>query len=128
MSTIGKQIKSFRKEKGMNQCTVAERITEITGSSITKYTISNYESGARNVPVQLVTVFAEIFGVTTDRLLYSTVELPQLETKDGATLRFRLNNALKAVDELKAENKELKQKLKSVQRKVENVIKNLSLE
>ena len=79
------------------------------------------------MPVQLITVFAQIFGVSTDRLLYSDdAAATAQDGEDAHTLKLRLGNALKTIEELKEENKGLKHKLKRLEKKVESVIKGLS--
>ena len=57
------KLKYFRKTKGIDQ----NGIAEIFG--ITQSTYSRYENGKRDIPTDMLTKFADYFGVTVDQIL-----------------------------------------------------------
>ena len=69
MWNIGKAIKELREEKKLTQAELGA-IFGISGK-----TISNYEKGDREPSLELVTKFAEYFGVTSDYLLTGNMSI-----------------------------------------------------
>jgi Predicted transcriptional regulators len=63
MVDFGEKLKTLRKEKGLTQLQLAERL------GITKSVISAYESSSRYPSYDVLISIARIFGVTTDYLL-----------------------------------------------------------
>ncbi len=109
----------------MNQQDVANEITLMTGEEISKFTISNYENGSRKVPMNLITVFARLFKVSTDRLLFEGEDFPEA-AQDIRSLQIQLKNANDLINELKQENLQLKQSRDQLQRKIDKILKSLS--
>lgn len=56
-------LKKFRKEKGIGQIELAEKL------GITQSSYSRYESGARDIPTDILSKLADYFGVTIDDIL-----------------------------------------------------------
>jgi len=56
-------LKKFRKEKGFGQIELAEKL------GITQSSYSRYESGARDIPTDILSKLADYFGVTIDDIL-----------------------------------------------------------
>ena len=59
---IGQRIKELRLEKNMNQETLAGAL------HIARSTLAHYETGARDVPNELIPIIARYFDVSTDYL------------------------------------------------------------
>lgn len=76
MSRIGKNIKKARTEKGYTQEQLAQKL------SVTRNTISNYETGRGYPSIDSLKAIAEFFGVTIDELL-SNGELICIAEKDS---------------------------------------------
>lgn len=60
-------IKKFRKEKGLTQADLAERINEILGTSYTYENVKSWERGV-NVKLSVIEAIAEALGVTEQDL------------------------------------------------------------
>ncbi len=65
---IGKKIKNLRKEAGLTQKQLAEKL-QLQGHEFSDLTILRIEQGTRFVPDYEVVILANYFGVTTDSLL-----------------------------------------------------------
>ena len=63
MDTLGKRIAALRREKGMTQEELAERL------GVSPQAVSNWENGQSCPDISLLPRLAAIFGVTTDLLL-----------------------------------------------------------
>lgn len=65
---IGKKIKKLRKDAGLTQKQLAEKL-QLEGHDFTDLTILRIEQGSRFVPDYEVLILAEFFHITTDELL-----------------------------------------------------------
>ena len=63
MASFGEMLAELRKDRGMTQKDLAERLHVSVG------TISNYENGAHMPDLEKLTELADLFKVTTDYLL-----------------------------------------------------------
>ena len=61
--TLGQRLARLRKEHGLNQTQVGEAI------GVEKSTISTYESGSRQVSIDILVALAKYYHVTIDYLL-----------------------------------------------------------
>ncbi|MDY4191508.1 MAG: helix-turn-helix transcriptional regulator [Oscillospiraceae bacterium] len=61
--TFGERIKALRKERGMTQEELAERL------SVTRQTVSKWEQGTTQPDLDRVLELGRLFGVSTDHLL-----------------------------------------------------------
>lgn len=64
MSRIGKNIKKARSEKGYTQEQLAQKL------SVTRNTISNYETGHSNPDIEMLQMLAEALGTDPNTLIY----------------------------------------------------------
>lgn len=74
--TIGNKIKTLRIEKGYDQATICEYL------NIEQSTLSNYENDRRTPKLDMITKFADFFGVTTDYLLGREKHSVELTSRD----------------------------------------------
>lgn len=65
---IGKKVKNLRKEAGLTQKQLAEKL-QLQGHEFSDLTILRIEQGTRFVPDYEVVILANYFGITTDALL-----------------------------------------------------------
>lgn len=65
---IGEKIKILRKDKGLTQKGLAEKL-QLQGHEFSDLTILRIEQGTRFVPDYEVVILAEFFGISTDELL-----------------------------------------------------------
>lgn len=65
---IGNNIKKLRKQKGITQKALAEKL-QLEGFEFTDLTILRIERGTRFVPDYEIVALADFFNVTTDELL-----------------------------------------------------------
>ena len=65
---IGKKIKALRKNAGLSQKQLAEKL-QLLGGEFTDLTILRIEQGTRFVPDYEVVLLANFFKITTDELL-----------------------------------------------------------
>jgi transcriptional regulator with XRE-family HTH domain len=86
---IGKNIRALRDKQKISQETLAEYL------NITRVEISYFETGARNIPSNLVTKIAELFAVDEYDLYETDVTL----TQTNLAFAFRANNI--TVEDLK---------------------------
>ncbi len=70
LADFGKRLKALREEKGLKQREMAD-IMEI---KLRQY--QRYEYGEVGVPLEVLSFFADFFGVTTDYLLGRECEKP----------------------------------------------------
>lgn len=64
MSNIGKNINKYRREKGMTQDQLAERL------HVTRQAVSNWETGKTQPDVETLEGLAECLEVTVEELIY----------------------------------------------------------
>lgn len=62
--SIGEKIKKYRKEKGLTQRELADKLNIATNS------LSRYETGERRPPIDMIEKIAEILNVTPIQLMY----------------------------------------------------------
>ena len=62
------RIRELREDNDLSQREVAAKL------NIAQRTYSGYESGSRNIPVQILAALAKLYGTTTDYLLNLTNE------------------------------------------------------
>lgn len=91
MDTLGKRIAALRKEKGMTQEELAEKL------GVSPQAISKWENGQSCPDISLLPRLAAIFGVTTDLLLTGEQEttppvqmLPPEKRKDINDMMLRI--------------------------------------
>lgn len=96
-TTIEERIFHFRTRNNWSQAQLGEKIEEITGKSIGRDVISNYEKGRRKVPSELVPVLAQIFDISTDELFYKY----QKVTDDSPTIEALVQSEALAKTDLK---------------------------
>lgn len=65
---IGNNVKKLRKQKGITQKTMAEKL-QLEGFEFSDLTILRIEQGTRFVPDYEVVAIADFFGVSTDDLM-----------------------------------------------------------
>lgn len=65
---IGDKIKELRKNKGLTQKQLAEKL-QLEGHEFSDLTILRIEQGSRFVPDYEIVIFAKFFEITTDELL-----------------------------------------------------------
>jgi len=65
---IGSKIKALRKEIGLTQKGLAEKL-QLEGHEFSALTILRIEQGTRFVPDYEIVILANFFGITTDELL-----------------------------------------------------------
>ena len=65
---IGEKIKALRKDKGLTQKGLAEKL-QLQGHEFSDLTILRIEQGTRFVPDYEVVILANFFGISTDELL-----------------------------------------------------------
>ena len=93
MSTLGSRIAAWRKEKGITQEELAEKL------GVSSQAVSKWENDVSCPDISLLTTLADVLGVTTDELLsgksYQVRQLPETQRKslDQLTLRIRVNSA-----------------------------------
>ena len=64
MNVVSDSIKKLRKEKGMTQDELAEKLC------VTRQAVSNWEMGKTQPDVETLTKLAEIFDVSVERIIY----------------------------------------------------------
>ena len=64
MNVVSDSIKKLRKEKGMTQDELAEKL------NVTRQAVSNWEMGKTQPGVDTLTRLAEIFDVSVERIIY----------------------------------------------------------
>ena len=64
MNVVSDSIKKLRKEKGMTQDELAEKL------NVTRQAVSNWEMGKTQPDVDTLTRLAEIFDVSVERIIY----------------------------------------------------------
>lgn len=67
-NVIGSKIKKLRKEKGLTQRELAEKL-QLKGHEFSDLTILRIEQGKRFVPDYEIIFLADFFEITTDELL-----------------------------------------------------------
>lgn len=92
MSTIGTRIAKWRKEKGMTQEELAEKL------GVSSQAVSKWENDVSCPDIGLLPQLVRLLGVTTDELLTGNSNevrmLPESQRKslDALTLRIRVNS------------------------------------
>jgi transcriptional regulator with XRE-family HTH domain len=87
---IGTQLAQLRKEKGITQAELAERL------GISQPMASDYERGKLRLHGELIVQLSEILGVSADQILgIQTSQQPK-----GTIKNRRLNHRLQAIDQL----------------------------
>ena len=91
METIGKRICALRKEKGMKQEELAQKL------DVSSQAVSKWENDQTCPDISLLPRLAEVFGVTTDYLLTGEQEetppvriVPEEERKDMKDLMLKI--------------------------------------
>jgi transcriptional regulator with XRE-family HTH domain len=92
----GARIAQFRKDKGMTQKELAERL------GVSQPVVSDYETGVIRLPADVVVEIAKILGVTTDEILGLK---PEARSAAGLKNR-RLSRRLRAIDALPKRDQE----------------------
>ena len=71
--TIGEKISALRREKGMSQDELAEKL------DVSRQSVSKWESGTALPDTEKILAMSELFGVSTDFLLRDTEEFVEEE-------------------------------------------------
>ena len=87
---FGKKIQQLRKEKGLKQSELAEKI------NLTRELISYYESRCKNPTSEIIKTFADFFSVSVENLM--SVEPLSKRTRKGP--KTRLEKQLEAIQSL----------------------------
>ena len=66
MNVVSDSIKKLRKEKGMTQDELAEKL------NVTRQAVSNWETGKTQPDIETLTRLAEIFDVSVERIIYGS--------------------------------------------------------
>ena len=66
MNVVSDSIKKLRKEKGMTQDELAEKL------NVTRQAVSNWEQGKNQPDIETLTRMAEIFDVSVEQLIYGS--------------------------------------------------------
>lgn len=91
--TIGNRIQKFRKEKGLTQEELAEKL------GVSAQAVSKWENDASCPDISLLPQLCRILGITTDELLSGKTEtvtlVPAAQRKslDELTMRIRVNSS-----------------------------------
>lgn len=94
--SIGQRIARLRKERGVTQIELAERL------GVTQPLVSNWERGEIRLHGELIVELARIFGVSADELL--GLSAPTATSSSPA--RRRLSRRLQAIDKLSKRDQE----------------------
>ena len=89
MKTLNERIKTLRKENGLTQSQLAEKL------GVTDKAVSKWEVGEANPDISLLAKISEIFGVTIDYLLTGKAEEPTISLDDMDTEKRALYLAKK---------------------------------
>ncbi len=92
----GARIAQFRKDKGMTQKVLAERL------GVSQPVVSDYETGVIRLPADVVVEIAKLLAVTTDEILGLKAEA---RSASGLKNR-RLSRRLRAIDALPKRDQE----------------------
>jgi len=66
MNVVSDSIKKLRKEKGMTQDELAEKL------NVTRQAVSNWEQGKAQPDIETLTKLAEIFDVSVEQIIYGS--------------------------------------------------------
>lgn len=95
-ASIGTRIAQLRKERGLTQKELAERL------AVTQPVVSDYENDVIRIPADVVVEIAKILAVSTDELLGLK---PEARSAGGVKNR-RLSRRLQAIDALPKRDQE----------------------
>ena len=93
MNTLGARIVKYRKEKGMTQETLAEKL------GVSSQAVSKWENDVSCPDISLLPQLSRVLGVTTDELLtgnsseVKVVPEAQRKSLDELVMRIRVNSA-----------------------------------
>ena len=94
--SIGERIAKLRKEKGITQIEMAERL------GVSQPVVSDYERGAIRLHGELILELAKIFGTSTDEILGLTAA----EKSSPSVRNRRLLRRVQAIDQLPRRDQE----------------------
>ena len=94
--SIGERIAKLRKEKGITQIEMAERL------GVSQPVVSDYERGAIRLHGELILELAKIFGTSTDEIL----GLSAAEKASPSVRNRRLLRRVQAIDQLPRRDQE----------------------
>lgn len=83
---LGEQIKKYRKESGMSQDTLAEKIY------VTRQTVSNWETSKSYPDVNSLLRLSEVFGISVDTLLKGDAQVIRNIVKESDISEFNKLN------------------------------------
>ena len=95
-ASIGARIAQLRKERGLTQKELAERL------AVTQPVVSDYENDVIRIPADVVVAIAKILAVSTDELL----GLKREARSSGGVKNRRLSRRLQAIDALPKRDQE----------------------
>jgi transcriptional regulator with XRE-family HTH domain len=94
--SIGARISQLRKDKGMTQKELAERL------EVSQPVVSDYENNVIRIPADIIGEIAQVLEVTSDELL----GLKREARHTGAVKNRRLSRRLNAIDALPKRDQE----------------------
>lgn len=95
-ASIGARIAQLRKERGLTQKELAERL------AVTQPVVSDYENDVIRIPADVVVEIAKVLAVSTDELL----GLKREARSAGGVKNRRLSRRLQAIDALPKRDQE----------------------
>lgn len=88
--TISERIIEVRKSEGLNQVEFSKKI------GLTKQTVSNYETGARQPGLDIILKISEVFNISTDYLLCKS-DYKTFEAQSSSNTSFFTKDALNSL-------------------------------
>ena len=114
---FGKYLRYFRKKRGLSQEIFANQLNELTGLSIKKNTISNYETSTSFPAVGIIPYIAVLLEVTIDELFHGERRQDfaiRMRKDDSPLIAHKIVNEtvdttldLNAITKIKLERKDL---------------------
>ena len=94
--TLGARIAGLRKDRGMTQAELAERL------KVSQPVISDYENDVIRIPADVVVELARILNASTDEILGLKADIP----RNGTIKNSRLLRQVQAIDKLSKRDQE----------------------
>lgn len=113
--TIGQKVRYYRRLKSLSQEDLSIRLEKDYDISLTRTSITHYESGRNQIPLSLIPKIAQILGVEPQKLTGES-ELP-----DENKLQSELFLALRQVSELTRKNSELEKEVERLNTEIQSL-------
>ena len=94
--TLGARIAGLRKDRGMTQKELAERL------KVSQPVVSDYENDVIRIPADVVVELAKILNASTDEILGLKADIP----RNGTIKNRRLLRQVQAIDKLSKRDQE----------------------